>query len=59
MQAVEAAYPGVKVFSLPSMGAGRQRIHVELGVRGEPAQVQGGDGRAEARSAATRAFPYK
>jgi len=40
MQAVEAGYKGVKVFSLPSMGADGSRIHVELGVRGDPAQVK-------------------
>src|SRR5262245_62130032 len=39
MRAVEQAYNGVKVFSLPSMGADGSRIHVELGVRGDPAQV--------------------
>ena len=39
MQAVEAAYPGIKAFSLPSMGPKGERIHVELGVRGEPAAV--------------------
>jgi molybdopterin-biosynthesis enzyme MoeA-like protein len=39
MQAVEAAFSGVKVFSLPSMGADGSRIHVELGVRGAPEQV--------------------
>lgn len=41
MRAVEAAFPAIKVFSLPSMGADGSRIHVELGVRGEPAQVPG------------------
>jgi molybdopterin-biosynthesis enzyme MoeA-like protein len=40
MEAMGARYPGVKVFSLPSMGAGGVRRHVELGVRGEPAQVR-------------------
>jgi molybdopterin-biosynthesis enzyme MoeA-like protein len=40
MQAVEASYKGVKVFSLPSMGQDGSRIHVELGVRGDPAQVE-------------------
>jgi molybdopterin-biosynthesis enzyme MoeA-like protein len=40
MQAVEAAFRGVKVFSLPSMGADGSRIHVELGVRGAPEQVE-------------------
>jgi molybdopterin-biosynthesis enzyme MoeA-like protein len=39
MEAVEKQYAGLKVFSLPSMGADGSRIHVELGVRGEPAQV--------------------
>jgi molybdopterin-biosynthesis enzyme MoeA-like protein len=39
MQAVEAAFKGVKAFSLPSMAKDGSRIHVELGVRGEPAQV--------------------
>lgn len=39
MQAVEAAFSGLKVFSLPSMGADGSRIHVELGVRGAPEQV--------------------
>ena len=28
------------MFSLPSMGKDGSRIHVELGVRGEPAQVE-------------------
>jgi molybdopterin-biosynthesis enzyme MoeA-like protein len=40
MQAVEARYPAVKVFSLPSMGEDGTRRHVELGVRGDPAQVR-------------------
>jgi molybdopterin-biosynthesis enzyme MoeA-like protein len=39
MQAVEAGFKGIKVFSLPSMGPGGERLHVELGVRGDPAQV--------------------
>jgi molybdopterin-biosynthesis enzyme MoeA-like protein len=39
MQTVEREFKGVKVFSLPSMGVDGSRIHVELGVRGEPAQV--------------------
>lgn len=39
MDAVGASYPGVKVFSLPSMGDDGSRRHVELGVRGDPAQV--------------------
>jgi molybdopterin-biosynthesis enzyme MoeA-like protein len=39
MEAVGAQYQGVKVFSLPSMGPKGERVHVELGVRGDPAQV--------------------
>lgn len=39
MQEVGARYPGVKVFSLPSMGEGSARRHVELGVRGAPCEV--------------------
>jgi molybdopterin-biosynthesis enzyme MoeA-like protein len=40
MQAVEAGFKGIKVFSLPSMGPDGSRIHVELGVRGDPTQVE-------------------
>ena len=40
MQAVEAEFKGLKVFSLPSMGRDGSRIHVELGVRGAPAEVE-------------------
>jgi molybdopterin-biosynthesis enzyme MoeA-like protein len=40
MQAVEAGFKGIKVFSLPSMGKDGSRLHVELGVRGDPAQVE-------------------
>ena len=40
MQAVEAAFKGIKVFSLPSMGQDGSRIHVELGVRGKPDEVE-------------------
>jgi len=39
MEAVGARYAGVKVFSLPSMGEDGSRRHVELGVRGDPAEV--------------------
>ena len=58
MEAVGAQYPGVKVFSLPSMGPRGERVHVELGVRGDPAQV---DGAIEALRSAVAAlkFPYK
>jgi molybdopterin-biosynthesis enzyme MoeA-like protein len=39
MQAAESRFPGIKVFSLPSMGDDGSRRHVELGVRGDPSQV--------------------
>jgi molybdopterin-biosynthesis enzyme MoeA-like protein len=58
MQAVEAAFKGVKVFSLPSMGNDGSRIHVELGVRGDPAQVE--PAMQKLRDLVGRAgFPYK
>ncbi len=58
MQAVEAGFQGIKVFSLPSMGADGTRIHVELGVRGDPAQVK--SAMDALRQAVTQAgFPYK
>ncbi|TSA15643.1 MAG: competence/damage-inducible protein A [Betaproteobacteria bacterium] len=39
MEAVEARYRGLKVFSLPSIGEGGRRRHIELGVRGAPDEV--------------------
>jgi molybdopterin-biosynthesis enzyme MoeA-like protein len=58
MEAVGAQYQGVKVFSLPSMGPKGERVHVELGVRGDPAQV--GDAIEALRCAVSRLkFPYK
>jgi molybdopterin-biosynthesis enzyme MoeA-like protein len=39
MESVGALFPGVKVFSLPSMGNDGSRRHVELGVRGDPKVV--------------------
>ena len=39
MEALEARYPQVKVFSLPSVGDAVTRRHIELGVKGEPGQV--------------------
>lgn len=39
MRRIEADYPGLVVFSLPSFGSETQRRHVELGVRGAPAAV--------------------
>lgn len=40
MQATEARYPGIKVFSLPHVGSETLRRHVELGVRGAPEEVE-------------------
>jgi molybdopterin-biosynthesis enzyme MoeA-like protein len=58
MQAVEAGFKGIKVFSLPSMAADGSRIHVELGVRGDPAQVN--DAMATLRRLVSEAgFPYR
>ena len=58
MEAVGARFPEVKVFSLPSMGEDGSRIHVELGVRGNPAQV--GDAIEALRHAVSEGgFPYK
>ena len=39
MEEVNARYQGLKAFSLPSMGEGATRRHIELGVRGAPAEV--------------------
>ncbi len=58
MQAVERAFDRVKVFSLPSMGADGSRIHVELGVRGDPAQVTAAMD-ALRREVASAGFPYQ
>jgi molybdopterin-biosynthesis enzyme MoeA-like protein len=58
MRAVEAGFKGIKVFSLPSMGPDGSRIHLELGVRGDPAQVA--PAMAELRRHVRDAgFPYK
>ncbi|HJV85424.1 MAG TPA: molybdopterin-binding protein [Noviherbaspirillum sp.] len=39
MEAIEAEFPLVKVFSLPSVGNANTRRHIELGVKGDPVQV--------------------
>jgi hypothetical protein len=39
MEEVNARYKGLKAFSLPSMGEGATRRHIELGVRGAPAEI--------------------
>lgn len=36
MEAIEAAHPGVRVFSLPSVDHPQWGRHIELGVKGEP-----------------------
>ena len=59
MEAVEAGFKGIKVFSLPSMGKDGSRIHVELGVRGDPAQVEPAMPKRCAGRARRPAFPYK
>jgi molybdopterin-biosynthesis enzyme MoeA-like protein len=40
MEEIETAFPLVKVFSLPSVGDATTRRHIELGVKGEPSQVE-------------------
>lgn len=40
MEQLEANFPQIKVFSLPSVGNHEIRRHIELGVKGEPAQVE-------------------
>lgn len=40
MEALQAGYPGVRVFSLPSVGDASTRRHIELGVKGQPEQVE-------------------
>src|SRR5690606_25472296 len=40
MVAIEAEFSLVKVFSLPSVGDAMRRAHIELGVKGEPSQVE-------------------
>ena len=42
MEQIEAAFPGAKVFSLPSVGDAVTRRHIELGVKGEPEQASAG-----------------
>ena len=58
MQAIESGYGGIKVFSLPSIAADGSRLHVELGVRGAPGQVEAAMD-ALRRLVAQAGFPYK
>jgi molybdopterin-biosynthesis enzyme MoeA-like protein len=39
MEEIEARFPQVRVFSLPSVGDAVTRRHIELGVKGEPQQT--------------------
>ncbi len=40
MEAVEREFGGIKVYGLPSVGEGGTRRHIELGAKGEAAQVE-------------------
>lgn len=40
MEAIEAQFAPIKVFSLPHVGDGGVRKHIELGVKGEPSLVE-------------------
>ncbi|NMM28460.1 MAG: competence/damage-inducible protein A [Glaciimonas sp.] len=40
MEEIEAEFTLIKVFSLPSVGDAQTRRHIELGVKGEPVQVE-------------------
>ena len=40
MEEIEARYPLIKMFSLPSVGDAQTRRHIELGVKGDPVQVE-------------------
>jgi len=39
MEELNRTYPGLKAFSLPSMGADGTRRHIELGVRGALGEI--------------------
>lgn len=40
MEAVEAAFPQVRVFSLPTVGGDGERRHIELGVKGPAGEIE-------------------
>ena len=40
MEAIEAEFAGVKVFSLPSVDHPEWGRHIELGVKGEPSRLE-------------------
>lgn len=52
MRRVEADYPHARVFSLPSFGSENTRRHIELGMRGDPSEVNAA--MAEIRDEVTR-----
>lgn len=43
MESVESRFPGVRVFSLPSVDHPQRGVHIELGVKGAPAAVAQAD----------------
>lgn len=55
MEAIEAEFPLVKVFSLPHVGDAQTRRHIDLGVKGEPVQVEAAFGKLEQGLQALRA----
>ena len=48
MEEIERDFPGIRVFSLPSMGEDGVRRHIELGVRGPASLVEAACARLEA-----------
>jgi molybdopterin-biosynthesis enzyme MoeA-like protein len=40
MEAVEREFPGIRVYSLPSVGEGGVRRHIELGAKGDPRLIE-------------------
>lgn len=40
MESIEASFPGIKVFSLPSVDHPQWGRHIELGVKGSPAEME-------------------
>jgi molybdopterin-biosynthesis enzyme MoeA-like protein len=58
MEKVGAHYSKVKVFSLPAMDADGSRLHVEVGVRGDPSEVEPAMQMLE-RLVRETGFPYK
>ena len=55
MEAIEASFPGVKVFSLPSVDHPQWGRHIELGVKGEAALLDAAYAPLLARMAVRRA----